>query len=73
MLDNLDKLNPKALFRRVHAYKKLGKYSEAVRDYETLVNKTTEGKQFTKDLAECKKLLEDQQIKQAKELKSNKI
>lgn len=59
VIDHLDSLNAKALFRRVHAYKKAEKYVEAVRDLETLVNKTADGKQFTKDLAECKSLLDD--------------
>jgi hypothetical protein len=50
VLENLDKLNAKALFRRVHAYKQMEKYAEAVKDYEVLVNQTSEGKQFSKDL-----------------------
>ena len=58
MIDQLDNLNAKALFRRVHAYKKSENYVEAVRDLDTLVNKTTDGKQFAKDLTECKSLLE---------------
>jgi len=58
VIDHLDNFNAKALFRRVHAYRQMEKYSEAVRDLEILVNKTAEGKTFSKDLADCKKLLE---------------
>lgn len=73
VLENLDKLNAKALFRRVHAYKQMEKYAEAVKDYEVLVNQTSDGKQFSKDLYDCKKLLEKQLEKQAESFKANKI
>jgi len=52
------------------------KYKEAVADLETLVNKTQDGKQFTKDLSQCKQLLQQQLDKEriaAEELKKNKI
>ena len=52
------------------------KYKEAVADLETLVNKTQDGKQFTKDLTQCKQLLQQQLDKEriaAEELKKNKI
>ena len=76
MVENLDSLNAKALFRRVHAYRKMEKYKEAVADLETLVNKTADGKQFSKDLTQCKQLLQQQLDKErtaAEELKQNKI
>lgn len=63
VIEHLDSLNAKALFRRVHAFKKVEKYAEAVKDLETLVNKTTDGKQFAKDLSECRGLLEQQRKK----------
>lgn len=58
VLEQLDSLNAKALFRRVHAFKKAEKFAEAVKDLETLVNKTADGKQFSKDLSDCRSLLE---------------
>lgn len=76
MVENLDSLNAKALFRRVHAYRKMEKYKEAVADLETLVNKTQDGKQFAKELTQCKQLLQQQLEKEriaAEELKKNKI
>jgi hypothetical protein len=55
VIENLDSLNAKALFRRVHAFRKMDSFELAVRDLETLVHKTPDGKQFTKDLADCQK------------------
>ena len=45
----------------------------AVRDLETLVHKTADGKAFTKELEECRKQLNDQRKRQAEELKAAKV
>lgn len=59
VIDNLDSLNAKALFRRIHAFKKMDSFELAVRDLETLVHRTADGKSFAKELEECRKQLDE--------------
>lgn len=73
VLDHLDSLNAKALFRRVHAYKQMKMLAAAVKDLETLVDKTPDGKTFAKDLKDCRRQLDEQKKQESEQLKSKKV
>ena len=70
VIENLDPLNAKALFRRVHGYKKQERYADAVRDLEVLVEKTPDGKSHAKDLAETRKKMDAKVAEQLEAMKN---
>lgn len=63
VLENLDKKNAKALYRRAYALNSINRYEDAFRDYTALTNLQTPNAQIKKEFEELKKKVDEHRSK----------